>query len=161
MREPDKEPDAISSLAFRVTSQMSGSIVNIEHMFPMLFDFTVWFFIVFGGLLVSINWYQSRLGTRTVPKTRKEYNDADRKVVEKNFKAKKIIVCSIGPDKCNHISACEPAKKIWEALQMDHEGTNQVKQSKIDMLTIEYELFKMKEDKHIQEMHTRFTSIIN
>ncbi|XP_070022756.1 uncharacterized protein [Nicotiana sylvestris] len=36
-----------------------------------------------------------------------------------------------------------------------------VKQSKIDMLTTEYELFKMKDEEFIQDMHTRFTSIIN
>ncbi|XP_070019815.1 uncharacterized protein [Nicotiana sylvestris] len=54
--------------------------------------------------------------------TRKEYTDADRKAVEKTFRAKKIL----------------------EALQTAHEGTAQVKQSKIDMLTTEYELFRMK-----------------
>ncbi|XP_075083448.1 uncharacterized protein LOC142167188 [Nicotiana tabacum] len=100
-------------------------------------------------------------GTKTVPKTRKEYNGADRKAVEKNFKAKKILVCGIGPDEYNRISACESTKKIWKALQTAHEGTTQVKQSKIDMLTTEYELFKMKEDESIQEIHTRFTFIIN
>ncbi|XP_070011150.1 uncharacterized protein [Nicotiana sylvestris] len=95
------------------------------------------------------------------PKTRKEYNDADRKVVEKIFRAKKILVCGIGPDEYNRISACQSAKEIWEALQIAHEGTTQVKQSKIDMLTTEYELFRMKVDESIQDMHTRFTSIIN
>ncbi|XP_070028807.1 uncharacterized protein [Nicotiana sylvestris] len=44
---------------------------------------------------------------------------------------------------------------------MAHEGTTQVKQSKIDMLTTEYELFRMKDDESIQDMYTRFTSIIN
>ncbi|XP_070014744.1 uncharacterized protein [Nicotiana sylvestris] len=96
-----------------------------------------------------------------VPKTRKEYNDIDRKVVEKNFRAKKILVCGIGPDEYNRIPACQSAKTTWEALQMEHVGTTQVKQSKIDMLTTEYELFKMKDDESIQDMHTRFTSIIN
>ncbi|XP_070004501.1 uncharacterized protein [Nicotiana sylvestris] len=48
-----------------------------------------------------------------------------------------------------------------EALQTTHEGTTQVKQSKIDMLTTEYKLFRMKDDEFIQDMHTRFTSIIN
>ncbi|XP_070028984.1 uncharacterized protein LOC142170374 [Nicotiana tabacum] len=99
--------------------------------------------------------------TRTIPKTRKEYNGADQKTIEKNFKAKKILVCGIGPNEYNCISACESAKEIWEALQTAHEGTTQVKQSKIDMLTIEYELLKMEEHEFIQEMHTRFTSIIN
>ncbi|XP_070019333.1 uncharacterized protein [Nicotiana sylvestris] len=97
----------------------------------------------------------------SLPKTRKEYTDTDRKAVEKNFHAKKILVCRIGPDEYNRISACETAEEIREALQTAHEGTTQVKQSKIDMLTTEYELFRMKDDEFIQDMHTRFTSIIN
>ncbi|XP_075096473.1 uncharacterized protein LOC142174554 [Nicotiana tabacum] len=97
----------------------------------------------------------------TVPKMRKEYNNADRKAVEKKFRAKKILVCGIGPDEYNRISACQSAKEIWEALQTAHEGTTQVKQSKFDMLTTEYELFRMKDDESIQDMHTRFTFIIN
>ncbi|XP_070006052.1 uncharacterized protein [Nicotiana sylvestris] len=53
------------------------------------------------------------------------------------------------------------AKEIYEALQTAYEGTTQVKQFKIDMLTTEYELFEMKEDEYIQDMHTRFISNIN
>ncbi|XP_070050879.1 uncharacterized protein [Nicotiana tomentosiformis] len=97
----------------------------------------------------------------SVPKTKKEYNDADRKAIEKNFRAKKILIYGIGLDKYNRISACQSAKEIWEALQTKHEETTHVKQSKIDMLTTEYELFRMKDDESIQDMHTRFTSIIN
>ncbi|XP_009773314.1 uncharacterized protein LOC142164893 [Nicotiana tabacum] len=97
----------------------------------------------------------------TVPKTSKEYNDADRKAMEKNFRAKKILVCGIGPDEYNRISACQSANEIWEALQTTHEGTTQVKQYKIDMVTTEYEFFRMNDDKSIQDMHTIFMSIIN
>uniref|UniRef100_A0A1S4CX45 Myosin-16-like n=1 Tax=Nicotiana tabacum TaxID=4097 RepID=A0A1S4CX45_TOBAC len=43
----------------------------------------------------------------TVPKTRKEFKDADQKDIEKNFCAKKILVCGIGPDEYNRISACK------------------------------------------------------
>ncbi|XP_070009362.1 spindle pole body protein pcp1-like [Nicotiana sylvestris] len=96
-----------------------------------------------------------------VPKGRKEYNDIDRKAIEKNYHAKKILMCGIGPDEYNRVSTCDTAKEIWEALQTLHEGTTQVKQSKIDMLTTEYELFRMKDDESIQDMHTKFTSIIN
>ncbi|XP_075095145.1 uncharacterized protein LOC142173451 [Nicotiana tabacum] len=74
--------------------------------------------------------------TMLVPKTRKEYNDADRKAIEKNFQAKKILVCA-------------------------HERTTQVKQLNIDILTTEYKLFSMNDDESIQDMQTRFTSIIN
>ncbi|XP_070017484.1 uncharacterized protein [Nicotiana sylvestris] len=96
-----------------------------------------------------------------VPKGRRVYNDTNRKAVEKNYRTKKILMCGIGPDEYNRVSACDTAKEIWEALQTAHEGTTQVKQSKIDMLTTEYELFRMKDDESIQDMYTRFTSIIN
>ncbi|XP_070005005.1 structural maintenance of chromosomes protein 3-like [Nicotiana sylvestris] len=96
-----------------------------------------------------------------VLKCRKEYNDIDRKATEKNYRAKKILMCGIRPDEFNRVSACDTAKEIWEALQTAHEGTTQVKQSKIDMITTEYELFRMKDDESIQDMHTRFTFIIN
>ncbi|XP_070022427.1 uncharacterized protein [Nicotiana sylvestris] len=73
-----------------------------------------------------------------VPKDRKEYINIDRKAVEKNYRAMKIL---------KYGKHCK--------------GTTQVKQSKIDMLTTEYELFRMKDDESIQDMHTRFTSITN
>ncbi|XP_070008350.1 uncharacterized protein [Nicotiana sylvestris] len=97
----------------------------------------------------------------SIAKISEEYAEADKKVVVKNFRAKKILVCGIGPEEYNRISTCDTVKKIWEALQTAHDGTTQVKQSKIDMLTTEYELFKMRDDESIQDMHTRFTSIIN
>ncbi|XP_070008166.1 uncharacterized protein [Nicotiana sylvestris] len=86
---------------------------------------------------------------QTVPKDKKEYSDPNKKAVEKNYRAKKIFVCCIGPDEYNRISACDYSKEIWEALQIAHEGTTQVKQSKIDMLTTKYELFRMKNDESI------------
>ncbi|XP_070054811.1 uncharacterized protein [Nicotiana tomentosiformis] len=76
----------------------------------------------------------------TAPKTRKKYNNADRKAIEKIFLAKKIFVCGIGPDEYDRISACQSAKEIWEALQTH---------------------MKDEDDESIQDMHTRFTSIIN
>ncbi|XP_070025953.1 uncharacterized protein [Nicotiana sylvestris] len=96
-----------------------------------------------------------------VPKDRKKYSDIDRKTVEKNYRAKKILVYGIGPDEYNRVSTCDTAKEIWEVLKTTHEGTTQVKQSNIDMLTTEYELFRMNYDESIQDMHTRFTFIIN
>ncbi|XP_070025255.1 COP1-interactive protein 1-like [Nicotiana sylvestris] len=96
-----------------------------------------------------------------VSKGRRDYNDIDRKVVEKNYRPKKILMCGVGPDEYNRVSACDTTKEIWEALQTAHEGNTQVKQSKIDMLTTKYELFRMKNDESIHDMHTRFSSIIN
>ncbi|XP_075083276.1 uncharacterized protein LOC142167024 [Nicotiana tabacum] len=142
----------------RFSGQYYGWWKTRMHDFIMVEDSELWDVICDGPFVPTKT---SGDPSVTVPKTIKEFNDVDRKAIEKNFRAKKILVCGIGPDEYERISACQSAKEIWEALQTAHEGTTQVKQSKIDMLTIEYELFRMKDDESIQDMHTRFTSIIN
>ena len=44
---------------------------------------------------------------------------------------------------------------------MTHEGTNKVKESKIDMFVHQYELFKMLPNESITSMFTRMTTITN
>ncbi|XP_015075296.1 uncharacterized protein LOC107019261 [Solanum pennellii] len=100
-------------------------------------------------------------GITKIPKERKEWNAEDKLAIQNNAKAKKIMICGIGPDEYNRISSCQDAKAIWETLQTTHEGTTQVKKSKIDNLNRQYELFRMAEGETIQDMHIRFTSIIN
>ena len=48
--------------------------------------------------------------TWVVPKTRQHYNEEDKKKIEKSYKAKKLLVCDIGVEEYNHISAWESAK---------------------------------------------------
>ena len=100
-------------------------------------------------------------GITKIPKERKEWNVEDKLAIQNNAKAKKILICGIGPDEYNRISSCQDAKAIWETLQTAHEGTTQVKKSKIDNLNRQYELFRMAQGETIQDMHTRFNSIIN
>ncbi|XP_075092005.1 uncharacterized protein LOC142172126 [Nicotiana tabacum] len=142
----------------RFNGQYYGWWKTRMHDFIMAENSELWDVIYDGPFIPMKNIGQPSV---IVPKSRKEYIDVDRKAIEKNFRAKKILVCGIGPDEYNRISACQSAKEIWEALQIAHEGTTQVKQSKIDMLTTEYELFRKKDDDSIQDMHTRFTYIIN
>ncbi|XP_070010806.1 uncharacterized protein LOC142162903 [Nicotiana tabacum] len=142
----------------RFNGQYYGWWKTLMHHFIMAEDSELWDVICDDPYVPMKKLGESGL---MVPKTRKEYGDINRKAIEKNFRAKKFLVYGIGPDKYNRMSACQSAKNIWEALQTSHEGTTQVKQSKIDMFTTEYELFRMKDDESIQDMHTRFTSIIN
>ena len=73
----------------------------------------------------------------------------------------KLLVYGIGQDEFNRFSACESAKEIWDCLKIAHEGTEQVKKSNIDMLTSQYENFKMREGETIHEMFTKLSSITN
>ncbi|GAU32747.1 hypothetical protein TSUD_323150 [Trifolium subterraneum] len=61
----------------------------------------------------------------------------------------------------DRIMECKTAKEIWETLQTHHEGTNSVKETRIDIGVRKFELFEMKEEETIDQMYGRFTSIIN
>ncbi|XP_038882257.1 uncharacterized protein LOC120073484 [Benincasa hispida] len=71
------------------------------------------------------------------------------------------LFCALCLDEFNRVSACNSAKEIWDMPEVTHEGTNQVKESKISMLVHNYELFKMDANETISEMFTRFTNIVN
>ena len=96
-----------------------------------------------------------------VPKPEEEYNEDDIKKAQSNAKAINLLYCALSPTQFNRISGCDTGKKIWDMLQVIHEGIDQVKETRIDMLVHSYELFKMKSDKSISEMFTKFTDIIN
>ena len=82
-------------------------------------------------------------------------------MMEKNAKAKKLLYFGLGLDVYTRISECEFAKDIWDALQIAHEGTNQVKQSCIELLMRKYKLFEVGDRETVMDMYTRFTHITN
>jgi len=96
---------------------------------------------------------------KTVPKEPREFNLDNFRKMEKNAKAKKLLYFGLGHDKYTRISECESAKEIWNALQIAHEGTNQVKQSRIELLIRKYELVEMSNKETVMDMYTRFTHI--
>ena len=52
-------------------------------------------------------------------------------------------------------------EELWDTLQVTHEGTTDVKRSRINTVTHEYELFRMNQNETIQDMQKRFTHIVN
>jgi hypothetical protein len=97
----------------------------------------------------------------TLAKLESEWNEADVRLIELNCKAMSTLYCALDPIEYNRVSGCDSAKEIWDKLEVTYEGTNQVKESKMNMLVHEYELFVMKKDENISEMSTRFTNIVN
>ncbi|XP_069155721.1 uncharacterized protein [Solanum lycopersicum] len=60
-----------------------------------------------------------------------------------------------GAEEYNRIFACESEKEIWDCIRTAHEGIEQVKESKVDMLTSQYE------GETIHDMYTKLSSITN
>ncbi|XP_021837457.2 uncharacterized protein [Spinacia oleracea] len=120
-------------------------------------NYQVWRVIEIGDFQVT----KLTTSGETVPKPITEFDKADYEKLELNAMAIKILHCGLGPNEHNRVMGCKNAKQIWDLLQVTHEGTNEVKRSKIDLLMHQYELFSMKTYESIQDMITRFTNIIN
>ena len=71
------------------------------------------------------------------------------------------MYCTLDAHEFNHISACSSVKKIWDQLEVAHKGTNQVKESKINIFINKYKFFKIEHSENITDMFTRVTDIIN
>ena len=73
-----------------------------------------------------------------------EANGQNRNVkkVQVNFKAINTLHCTLNPIKFNRISTCKITREIWDKLKVTHEGTSQVKESKLALLSNQYEMFK-------------------
>ena len=119
-------------------------------------DLEVWKTILFGYrfLIKDVDGGKIR-------KTLDEYNEEENRKFQLNFEAIYILICAMDRNEYNRISQCKTAKEIWRILENTHEGTNQVKDSKVRILENDYEMFKMKPHESIVEMFTRFIDVVN
>jgi len=61
-------------------------------------------------------------------KPRSHCSDEDKKNVQYDFKARNILISSLGVNEYHYVSHCKTSKDMWDALETLHEGTNDVKQ---------------------------------
>ena len=102
-----------------------------------------------------------KVGAVESPKNENEYDANDKKKISLDARVINILYCALDKGYFNRISSCINARDIWHTLEITHEGTSQVKESKINMLVHNYELFNMTPEESITVMYTRFTTIIN
>ena len=53
------------------------------------------------------------------------------------------------------VSQCKLAKEMWDTLEVTHEGTNEVKRARKNILIQEYEMFRMLKGETIAEVQKR------
>ncbi|XP_019237825.1 PREDICTED: uncharacterized protein LOC109217974 [Nicotiana attenuata] len=85
-------------------------------------DYELWTIVNQDSLIPT----KQNAQNETVPKDPYEFVAANLRMMEKNKKAKKILIFGLSPDEYDRISVCSNAKHIWDALQTAHEGTNQL-----------------------------------
>ncbi|MQL81892.1 hypothetical protein Taro_014358 [Colocasia esculenta] len=83
-------------------------------------DFQLWSIIEEGDLLVT--------------NERDKCTDEDKKKISPKSKAKSILCCALSKKEFNKIPACKSAMEMWEKLRLIYEGTDKVKETRIDIL---------------------------
>ena len=98
--------------------------------------FKLWTIII-NGLHIS----SKIVNNVSIPKPKNEWDKYDERMAQLNVKDMNLLYYSLSVSEFNRISTCSSAKEIWDRLEVTHEGTNQVKESKISMLVHKYEIF--------------------
>ncbi|XP_075099524.1 uncharacterized protein LOC142176293 [Nicotiana tabacum] len=97
----------------------------------------------------------------TDPEDIDSYTNKQMAVVQVNNKARNFLYNVISGEEYEKISSCDTAKEMWDKLEVTYEETSKVKETHINMLVYDYELFQMKEGEYIEEIFARFSKIIS
>nr|GEU42244.1 zf-CCHC domain-containing protein/UBN2 domain-containing protein [Tanacetum cinerariifolium] len=71
-----------------------------------------------------------------------------------------VIYNALPRKEYERIFMCNMAKEIWKTLLITHQGNNQVKDNKIDLLVQQCEQFVISKDESIDSVFARFNTII-
>ncbi|CAL9106375.1 unnamed protein product [Musa textilis] len=90
-----------------------------------------------------------------------EWSDLEKRSFSLNVKAMNVLFCALDKNEFNRISTCETVFEIWRTLEITHEGTSRVKDSKVNLLLHDFEFFRMTPNETIGDMYTRLTDVVN
>ena len=82
-------------------------------------------------------------------------------LIHRNAQATSVLLSALSPEEFNKVDGLEEAKQIWDTLQMAHEGTTSVRESKIELLEGKLGRFLMEEDETPQAMYDRMMVLVN
>ncbi|KAK0586940.1 hypothetical protein LWI29_014805 [Acer saccharum] len=76
-------------------------------------------------------------------------------------KAWHALLCAVDENRYKLIQNTRIAKEAWDILEVAHEGTDVVKDSKLQVLQTQFELLKMEEDECFNDFEVKLMDIVN
>ena len=99
--------------------------------------------------------------SRTYTKDPNDYTAAEKEEASMDASLQLILVDSLDPLMNRHVMNCKDSKHIWETIEVINEGTEEVRENKLEILTSEYEHFKSNPGEGITEVFERYNALIN
>ena len=106
-------------------------------------------------------WQAVEIGWTKPKEALANWDDAKIKVANFNSRAMNALFSAVTNKEFKKISSIEIAKEAWTILQTTYEGTNVVKDSKFQRLTMSFEDIKMEEDESFDEFYVKLKDIVN
>lgn len=122
----------------------------------ILFDKMIWVSIK-DGLFIPKSTIE---GFETI-KLPNDWIDEETRKASYDLKAKYILISALSGSVYYSILHCEITQSMWNALQILNAGTDDVKQSNINILIEEYDLFRMELTEIVESMKIHFIHLIN
>ena len=89
-----------------------------------------------------------------------EWDKAALALANANSKAINAIFCGVSTDEFQKISHVKTAKEVWTILETTYEGTKQVKDTQLQMLTTWFKEVKMSDDNSFDSFYGRLNEIV-
>ena len=77
-----------------------------------------------------------------------------------NSKALNVIFCGVSPDEFHQISHITVAKEARQILETTNEGTKKVKDTRLQMLTTQFEELRMSEDESFDSFYSKLNEVV-
>ena len=100
-------------------------------------------------------------GEEDLLKLKAQWNMQEFDASKWNRKAMHAILCAMDENQYKLIQNTQVAKVAWDILQVAHEGTEVVKESKLQVLQTHFELLKMGEDECFNDFEIKLMDIVN
>lgn len=120
------EPNEVYNKAPIFNGEIYGYWKNCMRIHINSIDRNVWNTIQNGPFEITVT-----IVDVVVPKPEAQRNVDDEKKWYCDWKARNILISTLGVDEYYHVSHCKTAKAMWDSLLVVHEGTNEVKKSRI------------------------------
>ncbi|XP_004513189.1 uncharacterized protein [Cicer arietinum] len=117
----------------------------------------MWRIITEGNFIPRVN----QADPTSDEKRQANWTTEDKNKVLLNSKSQLFLSCALSSEESERVDKCNTAKEVLDTLQTHHEGTSHMKETRIDIGIRKFELFEINEGETIDEMFSRFTTIVN
>ncbi|KAL8088634.1 hypothetical protein AgCh_038421 [Apium graveolens] len=90
-----------------------------------------------------------------------EVSIEDIEEIRKDKKAMNILFNGLDQDMFDNVINSQTAKEVWDTVQIICEGTEQVRENKMQLLIQQYEYFHFKEGESLNDTFNRFQKLLN